>query len=174
MRAGGSALLGAGLALFACIAGPRVAAAETLSATLSGLEEIPPVLTEARGDFRAGIDEESQEIAYTLSYADLEGLVLQAELAFGLPGSNGATVVFLCSNYVDRPLAMPLDIRPCAMPPGTVSGTIEASDVLAVPGQGVEAESFDDFVELLRGGAIYVKIRSSLYSGGELRGQINR
>jgi len=63
-------------------------------------------------------------------------------------------------------------MSPSARPGGTVTGTIEAKDVLAVTAQGIAAGEFEEFVAALRKGLAYVNVHSSLFSGGEIRGQI--
>ena len=63
-------------------------------------------------------------------------------------------------------------MSPSARSGGTVTGTIEAKDVLAVTAQGIAAGEFEEFVAALRKGLAYVNVHSSLFSGGEIRGQI--
>ncbi len=139
-----------------------------LGATLSGMDEIPPVFTDGTGTFNAEIDESAGEIRYSLSYADLEGLVTEAHLQFGQPGVNGQVIVYLCSNLTN----VPRGTRVCPMAPGAVTGVIEPFDVIGPVGQGINPGDFDKLVDAIHAGATYVKVRTALYPAGEIRGQV--
>ena len=53
----------------------------------------------------------------------------------------------------------------------TLSGTATAADAAArVPEQGIR--DWEDFIQSLVGGQVYVNIHSAVYPGGETRGQL--
>jgi hypothetical protein len=129
-------------------------------AKLSGFEEVPAVLTDGSGKFKAKIGE--QRIDYTLSYEDLEGGgVLFAHIHIGQRLANGNVAAFLCGGGG----------KPPCPPSGTVTGTITPADVVPVPTQGVL--TFADLVEAIREGITYANVHTMRSPGGEIRGQID-
>jgi len=137
---------------------------------LSGYEEDPLVFsTTGTGQFRAHIDEGAQEISYELSYADLEGAVLQAHIHIGLRAQFGGISVFLCSNLGNGPSGT----QACPTAPATISGTITPTNVIGPVGQGVAAGEFDELIAAIRAGATYVNVHSDLRPGGEIRAQLD-
>ena len=157
-----------------------------VSTELSGYNEVhfiagPPaalrgaVSTVATGSFKARIDQHSDTIHYELSYENLEGAVTQAHIHFGQPHTVGGIVVWLCQTQgTPHPVAALQETTPLCPGPqsGTVTGTIEPADVLAVTGQGIEAGSFEELVRAIRAGATYANVHSSVFPPGEIRGQI--
>ena len=143
----------------------------TLHEHLTGYEEnLFALSTTGEGDFRAHIDENNQEITYELSYASLEGSVLQAHIHFGSPSQNGGISAFLCTNLGNGPAGTPL----CPAFPATVTGTIRPADVVGPAGQGLEAGNFEELIAAIRAGATYANVHSSKYPVGEIRAQIEQ
>ena len=56
--------------------------------------------------------------------------------------------------------------------PVTVTGTIAAADVLAVPSQGLAAGDLAAIVHEIRAGFTYANVHSANFGGGEIRGQL--
>ena len=77
-------------------------------------------------------------------------------------------MVFLCSN-VGSPVPTPACPGPNS---GQVSGTLDADDVIGPSGQGIAAGEFAEVVRALRSGSGYGNVHSSVYPGGEVRGNI--
>jgi hypothetical protein len=131
-------------------------------AKLSGFEEVPAVLTDGSGKFKAKISRTEERIDYTLSYEDLEGGgVLFAHIHIGQRLANGNVAAFLCGGGG----------KPPCPPSGTVTGTITPADVVPVPTQGVL--TFADLVEAIREGITYANVHTMRSPGGEIRGQID-
>jgi CHRD domain len=132
-------------------------------AKLSGFEEVPAVLTDGNGEFKAKISRTEQRIDYTLTYEDIEGGgILFAHIHIGQRLANGAVAAFLCGGGT----------KPAPCPPsGTVTGTITPADVVPVPAQGVL--TFADLVEAIREGITYTNVHSMRSPNGEIRGQID-
>jgi CHRD domain len=140
-----------------------------LRESLTGYEEVPLALsTTGNGEFRARIDDARQEISYELSYAALEGTVTQAHIHFGSKSQAGGISVFLCSNLGNGPVGT----QACPAAPATISGTIRPADVIGPAAQGITAGQFAELVAAIRADTAYVNVHSTLYPGGEIRGQI--
>jgi hypothetical protein len=157
-------VLTVGAATMAAATGSRWSA----RTTLTGYEEVPAISTSGGGSFRASIHKRGTEIEFKLTYGRLVGAVTQAHIHFGQLSVNGGVMVFLCSNLGTGPAgtaACPAD--------GSVSGTITAEDVIgAANGQGIAPGEFAEMVKAIRSGVAYVNVHSTLYPGGEIRGQL--
>ena len=138
---------------------------KNVKASLSGFQEPPSVSSTGRGDFRARIDDEAQTITYTLSYSNLEGTTtLAAHIHLGQRSVNGGVAAFLCSGG-DKP--------PCPTTGGTVTGVIDAADIIGPAGQGLAPGEFAEFVRAIRSGNTYANVHTNKHPGGEIRGQIS-
>lgn len=140
-------------------------------ARLRGFEEVPAVSSFAGGRFHAEIV--GDEIRYELSYFNTQGGVTQAHIHFAQRGVNGGIVAFLCSNLGNGPAgtqACPAAGTQGA--PATITGTIRASDVVGVTAQGIGPGEMSELMRAIRAGAAYANVHSTLFPGGELRGQL--
>ncbi|MEQ1764053.1 MAG: CHRD domain-containing protein [Pyrinomonadaceae bacterium] len=142
--------------------------------TLTGFEEIPTLSTPANGEFRAKIGH--SQIEWTLTYSDTDTAVQQAHIHLGPKGVNGPITVFLCTNLGNGPEGS----QPCPAAPATVSGTIQAADVSPNIGatagaraQGLDTGDYDEFLDALRAGVLYVNVHTVARGGGEIRSQID-
>jgi len=135
---------------------------------LGGFAENPSLSTTGSGQFRAQVNERTQEITYTLSYAGLEGPVTQAHIHFGQKWQNAGISVFLCSNLGNGPAGT----QACPEAPATITGTIRAADVIGPAAQGIAAGEFAELLAAIRAGVAYVNVHSMLYPGGEIRAQL--
>jgi|SwirhirootsSR2_FD_contig_81_1098144_length_1458_multi_3_in_0_out_0_1 hypothetical protein len=139
---------------------------------------VPPALrgaisTGASGKFVAEIDKHDEIIHYKLSYKNLEGLVTQAHIHFGQRHTTGGIVVWLCQTTRNPAPAAVAGLTPtCPEPDGTVEGTITPDQVLSVAGQGIAAKEFGELVRAIRAGVTYANVHSTLFTPGEIRGQI--
>ena len=157
---------------------PVVSAADEgsgeLKARLRGFTEVPAVSTTGRGELLLRFDDDDDDdddadggevtsIAYTLRYRDLEGAVtLAAHIHLGQPGVNGGVSVFLCGDSAP----------PCPPTEGTVTGTIEAADVIGPAGQGIAAGEFEELIRAMRAQVTYVNVHTDKHPTGEIRGAI--
>ena len=145
------------------------------SATLSGFEEIGPlssptgaILTDGEGSLRLDLDTHNQILNYTLTYSGLTSNVTQAHIHFGKIHVAGGIFVFLCTNLGNGPAGTPA----CPAAGGTVSGTITAASVVAVPSQNVTAGDFDAVVQIITADSAYVNVHTTKFPAGEIRGQV--
>jgi CHRD domain-containing protein len=136
---------------------------------LKGYEEVPAVSTTGSGEFRAEVRD--SRIEYRLSYAALEGAVLQAHIHLGQERVNGGISAYLCSNLTDP--APPPGTQACPGPnAGSVEGTIEPEDVIGPAGQGIAPGEYAELLRAIRAGVTYANVHSSKHPGGELRAQL--
>ena len=162
------AVLAAGL-LVASLAGAAGGKKNLKADVLTGYQENPDVSTAATGSFTATIDAAAQTISYELSYSGIEGGTVSAShIHFGKRAVNGGVSAFLCSGG-DKPA--------CPATAGTVSGVIDAADIIGPVSQGIGVGSFDELVAAMRAGHTYVNVHSTganpEWPGGEIRAQIN-
>jgi hypothetical protein len=135
-------------------------------ARLLGAQEVPVILSSGQGRFSFRL--QRGKLFWELSYSGLQGDVLQAHIHVGQSGVNGGIAVFLCSNLNNGPAGT----QACPASPATISGISDADDVLAVAAQGLPAGDFQRFAAALRNGVTYANVHSSLFQGGEIRGQL--
>ena len=147
------------------------AAAQTKNVTLSGFEEVPVVLTDATGQFRARIANDDSSIQYELSYEGFAD-VTQAHIHIAQPNVNGAIVLFLCSNLTANPTPPP-GTQACPPPPATITGTLVPGNVVPVPAQDVGAGELSVIIQAIRRGLAYVNVHSATSPGGVIRGQFS-
>ncbi len=151
------------------LSAPAVARDDIVFVPLRSYEEVPAVSSTAHGSFKARIREASGTIEYELSYQGLQGDIRQSHIHFGQRSVNGGISVFLCQTptNVDPTGLAP----PCGASPATVTGTLTAANIIGPAGQGIAATEFAELVKAIRAGLAYVNVHSSLFPGGEIRGQ---
>jgi hypothetical protein len=135
-------------------------------AVLNGYQEVVgggAISTVGGGVFTATIDESNQTISYELTYSTEGGNVLFSHIHFARRGVSGGIAAFLCGGG-DKPA--------CPTPGGTVTGVIDAADVIGPTGQGIEPGSFEELVRAISAGATYANVHTDRWTGGEIRGQI--
>src|SRR5512132_4065420 len=156
----------AGAALI--LAGLAIADSHTRNfrTSLDGYHETPLSLsTGATGSFRARLNPNSNELTYELQYSGLEGgNVLFAHVHIGQMGATGGVMFFLCGGG-GKPA--------CPNPPATVTGTVDASNIIGPAGQGVAPGEFEEAITAMRDAAAYANVHTVVYPTGEIRGQIN-
>ena len=155
--------------LLALAAVPAHAQGGTAVARLRAFEEVPALSTPGGGFFTATVSADGTEMTYELHYFNMEGNVTQAHLHFAQRGVNGGIMIFLCSNLGNGPAGT----QACPTDNGTISGTIHASDVIGgAAAQGVAPGELPSALRGIRGGVVYANVHTSLFPGGEIRGQL--
>jgi hypothetical protein len=164
------------LLLVTVMVGPTVARDDDDFRTrLTGFEEVPVISTPATGRFRAEIDR-GPVIDYSLSYSNIQN-AFAAHIHFGQKDVNGGVSAFLCGGG-DKPMCPPTG--------GTVTGTIDAADVIGPATQGIEATEIIELIVAMKAGVTYVNVHTQDanptppdpigppgdFPGGEIRGQI--
>jgi len=144
----------------------------TLRADLRGFEEPPAISSTGSGEFVARISHDNSSFEYKLTYEDLEGTVTQSHIHLGQRGVNGGISIWLCGTDSNPG---PAGTPSCGGPnSGVVTGSVDAADVIGPSGQGIAAAEFAEVLKAMRAGATYANVHSTLYPGGEIRGQIRR
>ena len=134
-------------------------------ARLEGFQETPAISTNATGTFQARLNSAGTELEYELRYSGLEGgNTLFAHVHIGQFGVAGGVMFFLCGGG-GKPA--------CPNGEATVTGTVNASNVIGPAGQGVTAGEFDEAIRAMRAGVAYANVHTVTYPAGEIRGQIN-
>jgi CHRD domain. len=150
------------------LAGFAIADSVTRSfrASLDGYHETPlSISTNGTGSFRATLNPTGDELTYELQYSELEGgNTLFAHVHIGQIGTSGGVMFFLCGGG-GKPA--------CPNSPATVTGTVNASNIIGPSGQGVSAGDFQEAIGAMRAGAAYANVHTTVYPSGEIRGQIN-
>jgi hypothetical protein len=140
-------------------------------ARLSGYQEVPAISTDARGSFSARVLS-GPAIEYELSYSNIQNAVA-AHIHLGQRAVNGGVSAFLCGGSAPA----------CPATGGTVTGTIEAADVVGPAGQGIAAGEIDELIDAMKNGVTYANVHTDDgveppntgpgdFPGGEIRGQI--
>jgi hypothetical protein len=145
-------------------------------ASLIGYEEVPSISTAANGSFEAKVaqTETGPVIEYELTYSDIQN-AFAAHIHLGQAAANGGVSAFLCGGGGDNP--------PCPPTGGTVTGTIEAADVIGPADQGIAAGEIQELIDAMEFGVTYANVHTSDgvvdpagppgdFPGGEIRGQI--
>jgi hypothetical protein len=164
------AVLLSSVLVLALAAVPAHAQGGTAIAHLQAFQEVPALSTPGGGRFSATVSADGTTMTYELRYFNLEGTPTQAHLHFAQKGVNGGIMVFLCSNLGNGPAGTQ------ACPTGvdnTITGTIHASDVVnTAASQGVGAGELFSVLRGVRGGVVYANVHSTVFPGGEIRGQL--
>jgi hypothetical protein len=163
------AVLLSSVLVLALAAIPAQAQGGTAATVLRGFEEVPALSTLGRGTFTAIINADGTEMTYELHYSRLTGTPTQAHLHFGQKGVNGGIMIFLCSNLGNGPAGT----QACPAGEANLTGTIHASDVVAsAAAQGVAPGELFAPLRGIRGGVVYANVHSTVFPGGEIRGQV--
>jgi hypothetical protein len=169
----------ASLALVALFAGASGAKKRNpkFEAFLTGYEEVPPTSTPANGELRLTLKKQEPVLSYRLTYRNITNAVA-AHIHFGQTGVNGGVAAFLCGGG-DKPACPPTG--------GTVTGVIDAGDVVGPVNQGIDVGELTELIRAVRFGMTYVNVHTSDgddsmadplgpgdFPTGEIRGQIFR
>lgn len=132
-------------------------------ARLKGYEETPAINSAGTGQFSATVNSTGTSITYRLSYSGLGSAASAAHIHFGQRAVAGGVVAFLCGG----------GNKPACPTSGTVTGTIVATDILALPAQGIAAGDLASVLKAMRAGVSYVNVHTANFQSGEIRGQIS-
>jgi hypothetical protein len=131
------------------------------TANLSGNQETPApgVTTGAFGSATVSMDLATGTLRWDIDVFNMPSGTNNAHFHVGGPGVAGPTVV-----NIAFPPQISNDYK--------LAGSATAADLSARAEQGIR--SWDDFVQSLLGGQIYINVHSNVNPGGEIRGQVIR
>ena len=136
---------------------PASAQTYTLTATLSGSAENPPINTGAFGSATVTVDMTARTVTYRVDVYNLPSGVTASHIHAGAIGTNGPVVV----NFAP-PVPASNDFG--------FSGTVRDTEFVLRPDQGIR--SADDMFQAILGENSYVNVHSTVNGGGEIRGQL--
>lgn len=142
-----------------------------MRADLRSFNEVNTLSTAGRGTFFATLSKDETEIHYRLDYRDLEGgNVTQAHIHLGANHTSGGISIWLCGTAA---LPGPMGTPPCGTSEAAeVMGTLTATGVIGPTTQGIAPGEFSELVKAIKAGVTYANVHSTLFPGGEIRGQI--
>jgi CHRD domain len=149
----------AGAAVLALLVGTASAEAQNLNFTalLSGANETPGIASGAGGTATITLNTATRAVTYRIDVYNMPSGTTAAHFHTGGPGVAGPVVVnFTVQTNVSNDFS--------------ISGTATASDLVSRQAQGIG--SWEDFVQALTLGQIYVNVHSTVNPGGEVRGQV--
>jgi hypothetical protein len=133
------------------------AAGNNFKADLEGQNEVPGVVTKAKGEAKFELSNSGKSIKYTLVVRDIEN-VTAAHIHLGAPGNNGQPLVNIFSDKKKE---------------GKFRGNLSQSTITDKDLIGdLKGKSISDLVALIKSGDAYVNVHTDAYPNGEIRGQI--
>ena len=148
----------AGVAALALVgAASAEAQNQNFTALLSGANETPGIASGAGGTAPITLNTATRTVTYKVDVYNLPSGATAAHFHSAGPGVSGPVVV----NFT-VPAGISNDF--------SISGTASASDLVPRGEQGIR--SWDDFIQALTLGQVYVNVHSSVNPGGEVRGQV--
>ena len=145
---------------------PRVARADdtrAFKAHLLGDNEVPPINTKATATLKLTV---GSPITFTITYANLTTPLLFSHFHFAPTKVAGGVMIFLCGGGGQPTCPQALS--------GTITGTITAANVTGPTAQGIAAGDLTSALEAVGEGNSYINMHTTMFPGGELRGQIER
>lgn len=133
-----------------------LSSASILNASLSGAQEVPPVISAATGTATVTIDAARTTITVTLTAQGFATPVTASHIHFGPAGTNGSVIFSL--------FAAP------AVFPATLTKTLTSADLTPDVANGIL--TFADAVNAILIGNTYINVHTQANLGGEIRGQV--
>ena len=137
---------------------------KVFTAHLSGDNEVPPVDSQGQGQAIFTLSEGGTALHYKLIVANTKN-VTQAHIHCGEAGINGPVVVFLFGFVAGGVTQNGI----------LAEGTITSADIISRPSSAACAgglATFENLLERIRNGTVYVNAHTVDFEGGEIRGQI--
>lgn len=150
-------LMGAVALVMTSLAASAEAQTVNFTAQLSGANEVPGVVNGAGGTATVSLNLATQVVTYRIDVYNMPSGTTAAHFHAGGPGVAGPVVVnFTVQTNISNDFA--------------ITGTASASNLVVRQAQGIG--SWDDFIQALLLGQIYVNVHSTVNPGGEIRGQV--
>lgn len=134
---------------------------QNFTAHLSGDQEVSVNSSLAQGQAIFQLSKDGTKLSYKLIVANLENL-MAAHIHLAPAGTNGGVVVWLYPSGF-----------PGVLIPGTTNGILAQGVITNANLVGALAgQTLADLIAHLNNGNAYVNVHTTLYPGGEIRGQI--
>lgn len=130
------------------------------TAPLTGLREVPPVMTPGTGNVQIGVLPTESSLQVLLTVQNLRQ-VTQAHIHLGMPGENGPIVVWLFNNPQGVDAVQPTTLVSQSFSAANLTGPLAGMNLSAL------------IQEMLRGNT-YVNVHTIAHPNGEIRGQLRR
>jgi CHRD domain len=130
-----------------------------LTATLTGGQETPIILTGAYATAAVTVDMGTQTVTWNIDVFNLPSGINNAHFHVAPVGVSGPTVV-----NIPFPANVSNDFN--------LSGSATSANLNVRGDQGIR--SWEDFIQSLVGGQTYLNIHTNVNGGGEIRGQVLR
>ncbi len=150
--------MGAALAAGLMTASAVPADTQVFSATLLGDNEVPPINTDGKAAFRMEVGK--------LTFSGLSTPLVVSHLHFAPTKVAGGVMIFLCGGG-GQPVCP-------AATSGTITGTITEANVTGPVPQGIDAGDLTSALEAVGDGNAYANMHTTKFTGGEIRGQVER
>jgi hypothetical protein len=150
-------LVSAGVLVLLASAAQAQAQTYTFTAALHGGNEVPGVVTGAAGTGTVTLNAATNVVTYRIDVYNMPVGTTASHFHVGAPGVSGPVVV----NFT---------VVPNISNDFAITGTASAADLVPRAAQGIN--SWEDFVQALMLGNIYMNVHSTANPGGELRGQV--
>jgi len=128
-----------------------------LSATLTGDNESPGVLTGAAGSAEITLDVDAREMKVTLK-------------AFNLPTTSTASHIHVGGKGLAGPVVVNFPITTGVTGDITQTFRVGTAAFVARPAMGIN--TIDDVIQAMLNGNAYVNVHTTANGGGEIRGQL--
>ena len=148
-------LMGAAAVVVTASAVSAQAQTVNFTAHLSGANEVPGIVTGAGGTATVSLNTATRTVTYKVDVYNMPSGTTAAHFHASGPGVAGPVVV----NFT---------VQPTISNDYSISGT--ATDLVPRQPQGIN--SWDDFIQALLLGQIYINVHSAVNPGGEIRGQV--
>lgn len=132
----------------------------TQNATLTGAQQVPPVVTNATGTATVVVNDNRDALDATLTTAGFTSPITQATINFGVPGETGP-VLFTIFNVVNDGLF-----------PGTFTRHLTSANFNTQQPLGSPVTNFDQAVQAILNGNAYVSVQTVANPQGAIRGQL--
>jgi hypothetical protein len=129
--------------------------------------EAGAINTNGFATLKTQLNDATQTITFRFEYSGLTTPLVQAHYHFSQPHENGGVMVFLCG-----PAGSPAKQTCPNATSGVVSGSLGPADVIGPAAQNILPGDMASVMAAIRNGAAYMNLHSTMFPGGEIRGQI--
>jgi hypothetical protein len=126
--------------------------------------------TDGFATLKTHLDDATGTITFRFEFSGLTTPLVQAHYHFSQEHVSGGVMVFLCG-----PAGSPAK-QTCGTPPstsGVISGSLTAADVIGPTSQNIAVGDMAAVLAAIRNDAAYINLHTTMFPGGEIRGQIH-